>query len=48
MPGGFAQGGGWSGLELTDILAESWDMQNDMEKCKNDNLFSVQVLVLLR
>ena len=28
-------------------LAESWDMQNDMEKCKNGNLFSVQVLVLL-
>ena len=28
-------------------LAESWDMLNDMEKCKNGNLFSVQVLVLL-
>ena len=28
-------------------LAESWDMQNDMEKCKSGNLFSVQVLVLL-
>ena len=28
-------------------LAENWDMQNDMQKCKNGNLFSVQVLVLL-
>ena len=28
-------------------LAESWDMQNDMEKCKNGNLFNIQVLVLL-
>ena len=27
-------------------LAESWDMQNYMEKCKNGNLFSVQELVL--
>ena len=26
-------------------LAESWDMQNDMEKCKNGNLFSVQMLL---
>ena len=27
--------------------AESWDMQSDVEKCKNGNLFSVQVFVLL-